>query len=50
MWALSHFYGGADDLNPLTCFTANASLCMIFEYLKFCGNAHRHKKSSNHTA
>jgi len=31
MWAMSHFYGGADDVDPLTCFTANASLCMTCE-------------------
>ena len=29
MWAMSHFYGGADD--PPTCFTVNASLCMVCE-------------------
>ena len=28
-WALYHFYGGADDNDPLTCFTANASLCAV---------------------
>ena len=31
MWALSHFYEGADDVDSLTCFTANASLCMMCE-------------------
>ena len=29
MWVMSHFYGGADD--PPTCFTVNASLCMVCE-------------------
>ena len=28
-WALSHFYGGADDNDPPTCFTANAPLCAV---------------------
>ena len=28
-WALSHFYGGADDGDPPTCFISNSSLCMI---------------------
>ena len=30
MWAMSHFYGGVDDEDPPTCFTANAPLCIIF--------------------
>ena len=29
-WALSHFYGGADDNDPPTCFTANAPLRVIY--------------------
>jgi len=28
-WALSHFYGGADDSNPQTCYVANSPLCMV---------------------
>ena len=28
-WALFHFYGGADDNDPPTCFTANAPLCAV---------------------
>ena len=28
-WALSHFYSGADDNDPPTCFTANAPLCAV---------------------
>ena len=28
-WALSHFYGGADDTDPPTCFVSNSPLCMI---------------------
>ena len=28
-WALSTFYGDADDNDPPTCFTANASLCAV---------------------
>ena len=28
-WALSHFYGGADDNDPPTCFTANSVLCAV---------------------
>lgn len=28
-WALSHFYGGADDTNPPTCFVSNSPLCMV---------------------
>ena len=31
MWAISHFFGGADDVDPPTCFTVNASLCMVCE-------------------
>ena len=31
MWAMSHFYGGADDVDPRTCFTANTPLCMVCE-------------------
>jgi len=31
LWSLSHFYGGADDEDPLTCFTANAPLCSACE-------------------
>ena len=25
----SHFYGGADDNDPPTCFTANSPLCAV---------------------
>ena len=32
MWAMSHFYGGVDDEDPPTCFTANAPLCMTCEF------------------
>ena len=28
-WALSHFYGVADDNDPPTCFTANSPLCAV---------------------
>ena len=28
-WALSHFYGGADDTDPPTCFVSNSPLCMV---------------------
>lgn len=28
-WALSYFYGSADDNDPATCFTANAPLCAV---------------------
>jgi len=28
-WALCHFYGGVDDSDPPTCFTANAPLCAV---------------------
>ena len=31
LWSLSHFYGGADDGEPPTCFTANAPLCSVCE-------------------
>ena len=31
LWSLSHFYGGADDGDPPTCFTANAPLCSVCE-------------------
>ena len=32
-WALSHFYGGADDNDPPTCFTANAPLVQFVAHL-----------------
>ena len=34
-WVLSHFYGGADDDDPPTCFTANAPglFVQFVEYL-----------------
>ena len=28
-WALSHFYGGTDDIDPPTCFISNSPSCMI---------------------
>ena len=28
-WALSQFYGGADDTDPPTCFVSNSPLCMV---------------------
>ena len=30
-WALSHFYGGADDTDPPTCFVSNTPLCTVCE-------------------
>lgn len=30
-WALSHFYSGADDQDPPTCFAANNPLCTVCE-------------------
>ena len=31
VWALSHFYAGADDQDPPTCFVANNPLCTVCE-------------------
>ena len=31
VWALSHFYTGADDQDPPTCFVANNPLCTVCE-------------------
>jgi len=40
MWAMSHFYGGADDLDPPSCFVANAPLCMVCELCDWLCEVH----------
>ena len=31
-WALSHFYAGANDADPPTCFVGNNPLCSVCEH------------------